>query len=259
MGRNRGFLQCWSCAQVRAILGLAVLASMSTLITSELPTSSAIPLAIGQFAGWTLAIVSALRCCFTLHSEFGLISMRNTVCEKCQMQTIAGASHCDICEVCVPAYSHHSDWLNSCIGAGNCFTYLGCLLGLGFSALCQLAAGVSLLVLSAIDKDLALRINTRYSLRDQGYLFHLLHHFSALISAVLAFSSFLGVCRHCPKAFALWKQRREVRVLPFFRSKEEKRQEKWAKASTVSWQVQSDSSNVRCGETVKVGSDQEVV
>lgn len=256
MGRNQGFLQCWSCAQFRAIIGLAVLASMSAVITSELPLPWEVSLGIGQLAGWGVAIFSAVRCYLAVHSKRRNLSIGSSICEKCQQQTIAGASHCDICEVCVRARSHHSDWLNACIGAENCCAYLCCLLGLGLSALCQLTAGVCLLVLSALDQDLALRVNTRYSLGDQGYLFHLLHHFSSLISAVLALSCFLTLYRHCPKALSHWKQRRDARVLPFPRNIRDKMQEKWGRTSTVSWQVQSDS-NIGLGE--RAGADQAVV
>lgn len=248
-------LRSWSCQQLQGIAGLTVLALASAVFTSELPLTWEITLGAGQLVGWILAVVSAVLCYYTTHNEWKATDALLT-CQKCQQPTRADSNHCDLCEVCVPAYSHHSDWLNNCVGACNYSSYMTCLLGLGFSALCQFTAGVSLLVLLAVDEGIAARLDRRYSLRDSGYCFHLLHHFSFLLSATLAFSSFLNFFRSFPKALAVWKQRKESSIL----SAEVMvaRQEKCANVSSVSLQVQSFATNVLCAE-VKQNCSQSVI
>lgn len=255
MNSNQGS-RSWSCQQLQGIAGLTVLALVSAVLTSELPLTWEIILGAGQLASWVLAVVSAVLCHYTTHNEWEATGTRK-ICEKCQRSRMADSNHCDLCEVCVPAYSHHSDWLNNCVGACNYCSYMICLLGLGLSALCQFAAGVSLLIISAFDEGTAARINSRYSLRDQGYLFHLLHHFSSLISAVLAFSSFLSLFRNLPKALSAWKQRKESSI--FSAKVMVTMQEKCANVSSVSLQMQSNASNVRFGEAAKQDCSQSVV
>ena len=45
------------------------------------------------------------------------------LCPKCEVLRPNGAKHCSICNKCVDRYDHHCQWLNTCIGIGNHFSF----------------------------------------------------------------------------------------------------------------------------------------
>lgn len=58
------------------------------------------------------------------------LSQTTNVCPKCCKYIPPGAAHCKICQQCISKQSHHSVWLDCCIGESNRRVYiLGCLLG----------------------------------------------------------------------------------------------------------------------------------
>ena len=175
--------------QRKALVGLTVLALFVALPTAELPSLWSAILAAGQVTGLVLTAVAALKCFFTVHRDFEVSAGPVYLCAKCQIEVSSDAWHCDICDVCVAAYSHHSHWLNCCIGATNTVPYLSCLAGLGLAAVCQTAASIALFAFMLRDRELAIRVGEKYSLRDQGYLFHLFLPFSTLVSASIAIAS----------------------------------------------------------------------
>jgi len=91
-----------------------------------------------------------------------------------------------MCGICVSGYSHHSYWLNSCIGSANTLPYLLCLAGMALTAICQVSADLLLMVLMLSGHSFALHITRKYSLLDHGYLFNLLLPFSFLVSTSIA-------------------------------------------------------------------------
>ena len=175
--------------QTRGIIGITALAFWSLIATAELPASWAISLGVSQVIGLLVVGISALRCFNTSHSTTSLRYGAGVLCTKCKRPSLAGSHHCEVCEVCVAAYSHHSDWLNNCIGVGNAGAYLGVVSGLGVLAGCQTGADIGLWVLMLSDKEFAMYIGEKYSLRDQGYLYHLLLLFSLLVSASVVIAS----------------------------------------------------------------------
>lgn len=193
------FYKAWSPQQTRGVIGITSLALWSLIATAELPSNWAISLGISQAVGLLVVGISALRCFYTSHSTVSLRYGTGVLCPKCKRPSAAGSHHCEVCEVCVAAYSHHSDWLNNCIGVGNSGAYLGVVSGLGVLAGCQTGAGIGLWVLMLSNKDFALYIGEKYSLRDQGYLYHLLLLFSLLVSVSVLIASVFNllsqICR----------------------------------------------------------------
>lgn len=179
----------WTYQQLKGVVGLGILAFFCILITGELKINWAIPLGIGQGLGLLLAGISDFYCYSTTYSASLCKSGNGTICEKCKLPRQSDTHHCEICEACVPAYSHHSYWLNTCIGSANATTYLLCLAGLSLTALCQICATVALMVLMLNNRSFAMRVTSKYSLLDQGYLFNLLLPFSFLVSSSLAIAS----------------------------------------------------------------------
>lgn len=137
------------------------------------------------------------------------------MCEKCHLLSFAGSYHCEICNLCIPAYSHHSDWLNNCIGSANSVAYLGGLAGLGLAAACQATVFIVLLVYLLQDKAAAMRINEKYSVRDQGSFFHLIMYFSLLLSAIIAIINFTNLAKRLWKITSKWCERRTIQRLLF--------------------------------------------
>jgi len=111
----------------------------------------------------------------------------------------------------VPAHSHHSDWLNSCWRLCNYSAYVFCLFSVGAIVICQLLASTVLLALIATDQDTARRIAYRYSLLDQGYLYHVFLFFYFLISVTLAATTWASFAYHLSKAVSQWREQQKVR------------------------------------------------
>jgi hypothetical protein len=144
--------QC-SSQQLRAQAGLTALALFVAMPTAELPETWSLVLAAGQVAGLALAGLSALKCFYTQQGGFeGGIGL-SKVCVKCKISVCADTYHCEICSLCVTGHSHHSDWLNCCIGARNAIAYLSCLTGLALAAISQIAANIALYALMFRSKN----------------------------------------------------------------------------------------------------------
>jgi len=183
---------------------LTLLALFSLLLTAELPLPWAASLATGQTMGLVLAATMAACCYYARHSCFPYSNTGSgDLCRLCKLPKWPNSQHCPICEVCVANYSHHSEWLSSCIGAANVLPYVGCLLGMGVAAGCQAAGLTALLVFMICDKELAVRLSGKYSLRDEGYLFQLMLFFTILVTYVLTISSGLRACFCICKAISL--------------------------------------------------------
>lgn len=196
---------------MKGVTGLALLSLFSYLLAAELPFLWAILLGAGQAAGLVLAATTATCCYYTLHSSFQ-VPGSGDICSLCQLPQLEDSHHCPICQTCVPAYSHHSEWLSCCIGAANAFSYVGCLVGLALAANCQAGSMICLLMVMLNEKEFAVRINEKYSLRDGGYLFQLALFFSLLVSCCLIISSCLRICLHISKtAVRLRSQRLRMR------------------------------------------------
>jgi hypothetical protein len=184
------------------------------LAAVELPLSWAIPLGSGQTAGLLAAIVSVLFCCYGGDNKPASRSGSGFVCEKCELPGFLGTFHCEICEICVPGYSHHSHWLNTCIGQSNARAYFSCLASLALATACQATAGLSLLVLKMLDSDIALRVKKRYSLHDHCYSFHLLLISAMLVAVFVSFASVCSLSYHVFNAYFRWRTRRQRQILP---------------------------------------------
>lgn len=196
MEDRTAFRKAWSPQQIRGSIGITTLALWSLITTSELPASWAISLGISQVIGLLVTGISALRCFYTSHSTTSLLYGSGVLCTQCKRPSLAGSHHCEICEVCVAACSHHSEWLNNCIGVGNAGAYIGVVSGLGVLAGCQTGADVGLWVLMLSNKEFALYIGEKYSMRDQGYLYHLLQLFSLLVSVSVLIASVFNLILH---------------------------------------------------------------
>lgn len=144
-----------SSQQVKALAGLTVLALFVSIPTAELPVLWSAGLAAGQVAGLIVTAAAAWKCFFTVHYGFAVDTSLVLMCGKCKIAVCSDTRHCDICNVCVAMHSHHSYWLNCCIGRTNAIPYLCCLAGLALAALCQTAASVSLFGLMLQNRELA--------------------------------------------------------------------------------------------------------
>lgn len=198
--------------QSKGATGISLQALLAYAIAGELSMTLCVPLRIGVTIGLGLAGISATMCFFTTHIQRRYKGGSGILCEECQMPALLGTEHCDICEICVPAYSHHSDWLNACIGGNNYLAYLLCLMSIGEIAICQLIVSTTLLALIATDEKTALRILDRYSLYGQGYIFHTFLLFYFLISLTLAATTWASFGYHLLKAISLWKDQRKGRT-----------------------------------------------
>lgn len=210
MARQNSNVRPCTCMQVRAIAGLSALALSAFAATSELPQLWMVVLLSGQTAGWTLAVSCAIWCYFARHEQRIRQRGAGALCDKCDLPSFAGSHHCETCDMCISAYSHHSEWLNTCIGSANYTAYLGGLAGLGLAAAFQTTAFIVLLVFLLQDRDTAIRINEKYSVRDHGYLFHLMMHFSLLLSAVLALVNCMNLAVRLWKIISRWWERRNT-------------------------------------------------
>jgi len=199
-----------TCQQLKGVAGLGFLTAVAFVIAEELPQTWLISLAIGLTVGLGLAAASAAVCFYTPHIDCGYKRGTGVLYGKCEMPALLGTYHCEVCEVCVPAHSHHSDWLNSCIGASNYSAYLLCLFSVGAIAICQLLASTVLLALIATDQDTARRIIYRYSLLDQGYLYRVSLFFHFLISVTLATTTWASFACHLSKAAFQWSEQRKT-------------------------------------------------
>lgn len=204
----------WGCRQRQGLLGLSFLSAMGILAAVELPLSWGIPLGIGQGAGLLIAVVSVLYCFYAGDNKPVRCSGSGYVCEKCELPVFDGSYHCEVCEICMPGYSHHSRWLNTCIGQRNIYAYLSGLAGLALATACQATAEMSLSVLKALDSTIALRLKQRYSLHDHGYFFNLLLISAVLVAVFISFASICSLSFHLFKAYFRWKTLRQSRVLP---------------------------------------------
>jgi hypothetical protein len=84
---------------------------------------------------------------------------------------------------------------------------------LGLSAFCQTGAGVALFLLMLTDKEIAIRLNNRYSMGDKDCYFQVLLHFSTLVSFFLTFSCCLNIFRQIPRAWTIHQQKKTRKLL----------------------------------------------
>lgn len=197
--------------QCRGAVGLTFLAFLSFLEVRELPQSWAVRLGVGQAAGLFLAVLSAVYCFFSSHKCVSSPQGSGTLCLKCKLPSFVGSFHCEICDICVPGYSHHSYWLNSCIGASNSLAYLSGSLGLGTAAVLQVATGLIMYALMLGNRSFALQLSEKYALRDQGCLFHLLLLFALLVSCFIAIACTVNAVLLTCRLFAVWRDRKTLR------------------------------------------------
>lgn len=212
MAKHKRCRRTCTSQQLKGTFGISLQALLAYAIAWELPTTWCISLRIGLTIGLGLAGISATTCFYTTHIQCGYKGGSGTLCKECQLPALLGTQHCDVCEICVPAYSHHSDWLNACIGGNNYLAYLLCLLSIGEIAVCQVLASTTLLALIATDEKTAQRVIDHYSLFDQGYVFHVFLLFYFLISLTLAVTTWASFGYHLSKAIFLWKYQRKARI-----------------------------------------------
>ena len=203
----------WSCRQSQAVVGLSFLSAMGMLAAVELPLPWGISLGIGQVAGVLAAIVSVLFCFYAADNQPETPSGSGFLCEKCELPVFLDTYHCEICEICVPGYSHHSRWLNICIGQSNACAYLSGLASLALATACQSAAEISLLVLKMLDSDVARRLKQRYSLHDHCYFLNVLLISAVLVAVFVSFASLCSLGYHVFNAYFRWRTRRQKQVL----------------------------------------------
>ena len=201
--------KAWKGKQRRATAGLACLALISLLETQELPRNWAVLLGVGQAVGLFLATFAAIYCFYAQHKQtrdqgYG------AMCRKCNLPCFQDSFHCEICNICVPAYSHHSRWLNNCIGACNYAAYLTGLLSLGTVAGLQAAVSVVLHTMMFRNKAFAMQLNEKYSLRDDGYLFHLFIVFALLLSCSVGIACFVNGIKQINRVISLRREKQRV-------------------------------------------------
>ena len=184
MEGNRRYEVCTS-QQVRAIAGLVALGLTAAASAYELPSICALALACGGVAAWLIAVICAFWC-YSVKHERARHEGPGQLCPICRFPAGEDSYHCDLCGVCVAGFSHHSDWLNSCIGSANYPAYLGCVAGMGLAGGFQVATYLALFTVMVQDKGTMIRINEKYSIMDQGYFFHLVLYFALLVSTTLA-------------------------------------------------------------------------
>jgi hypothetical protein len=196
----------WKGKQRRGAAGLASLALVSLLETQELPQDLAVLLGVGQVVGLLLAVFAAVYCFYAQHNQTRDLQGCGAMCLKCKLPSF----HCEICDICVPKYSHHSRWLNNCIGTCNRAAYLTGLISLGTVAGLQAAASVSLHGMMFRSKAFAMHLNEKYSLRDEGYLFHLLIVFALLLSCSVEIACFINGIKEIYRLISLRREKQSV-------------------------------------------------
>ena len=133
------------------------------------------------------------------------LSGSGSICAKCDLPVLKDTFHCEVCNVCVAGYSHHSVYLNTCIGSSNRANYSACLAGLSLAAAGELSTYVVLLALMIRDKQFTIYLNDKYSVWDYGYLFHLFVFFFMLTAFFLMVTSIIGCVFHA--YIAIWDSR----------------------------------------------------
>lgn len=202
MGRETEGQWTLTCPHPQAAVGIPLLALQSLTITFELPTVWILTFVIGQCLGLLTSVISSLLCGSVLRREAAYHCTYGTICPKCHEPRLADSYHCDVCCMCVDGYSHHSIWLNTCIGTANERVYLVCVAGLAVAALCQVSADVALMVLMLSDREFTLYLNDKYSLLDQGFLFRLLLPFCCFVSFSIAVATSYNFSFHLCRVFA---------------------------------------------------------
>lgn len=190
------------------------MAGMGLLATVDLPLLWALLLGCGQLVGLAVTITSALVCFYTNHNAHSNSSGSGFLCEKCQLPAFLDTHHCEICDLCIPAYSHHSHWLNTCIGACNIRAYLSGLTSLAVATGCQAASGIAILALIMQDREIGLRLKQRYSLHDKGYLFALLLTAAVLVATFTTFACVCNLSYHLFRIASKWRPRRQHKIRP---------------------------------------------
>ena len=198
MGIWKSLSKKWRCRQTQGVAGLAFVALMSALATAELPRFWSVALGSGQLIGLGMAAAASLACFSPARLKFSIHAGSGVLCEKCLSPSLPGTYHCEICQNCVPAYSHHSYWLNICICAENAIAYISSLVGLGVATGCQVVVGIAFLILIVQGKANSLKFSQHYS---PIYLFFLS---SLLISLLTLFTVCFTFVTHIRKAMTLW-------------------------------------------------------
>ena len=199
-----------TCQQVKGITGIITISLFPLLMTTELPFILAISLASGQLAGLCLAVSMAYACYHANHGDIRLQSGSGELCPQCKQPKLMDSHHCTECDQCIVGYRHHSYWLNSCIGSANAAAYILCLAGLSCTAVCQTTALLTLLVLMQGDFQLTVKLNEKYSLADEGFLFRLGLFFGIFVCASLMISSIIGCFYHLIHSFTRYKRRKMI-------------------------------------------------
>lgn len=184
MEGNRRY-KVYTSQQVRGVAGLVALGVSAAASAYELPDIYALVLLCGGSFTWFIAFICAFRCYNAKHDK-ARHEGPGKLCPVCHFAAGKDSYHCDFCGVCVAGFSHHSDWLNSCIGKANYPVYLGCLGSIGLAGGFQVAAYLGVLVAMVQDKATMIRLNEKYSMMDQGYFFHLVLYFALMVSFILA-------------------------------------------------------------------------
>lgn len=199
----------WSQPQCKAVTGLMALTVVYMLITQELPRFWAITLATGQVLGLFLAAFSALYCIFLRRKRERVRSYGcGELCMECKQAKWKDSYHCEICDECVSGHSHHSDWLNTCIGSFNLTAYLVGTASLGVVAGLQVTAAIMLVVMMVEDRESMLRINEKYDMKDGGYLSHLILYFSVFVSISIALSCLVQIILQLGRLIVQWQTAR---------------------------------------------------
>ena len=185
----------WSCQQVRGVTGVLILSLWSFLIASELPLIWEIPLVATSLVCLIVSGITSGVCFYTDHRRYRHRSGSGALCDVCNAPISVDTYHCSICDECVPAYFHHSRWLNCCIGECNLWSYTFCVGSLFLLGACQTISQVVLLTLMIRDRATTLRLNSKYSLLDYGFLFRQTLWFFLFVSIALMLSNGCYCCK----------------------------------------------------------------
>lgn len=98
----------------------------------------------------------------TIHNR-GSTQQQTNMCHNCRKYVRDSTIHCHVCNACIMLYSHHSYWLDCCIGQKNSLFYFASMI----ASICSLTFGVYLTLTAICHPLLIARIwNTPITIPD---------------------------------------------------------------------------------------------